>query len=72
MVRETVAALDGGTAAVVVVTKEFEGLAKIVAQHTGRPGMRTLVLPYPLVTLPETEIREIAHEHFGRLLDAIR
>jgi hypothetical protein len=34
--------------------------------------MRTLVLPYPLVTLPESEIRSIANGHFGGLLDAAR
>jgi hypothetical protein len=53
------------------VTKEFEGLARIVAQHTGRAGMRTLVLPYPLVTLDASRIQEIAHEHFARLLEAV-
>ena len=35
-----------------------------------RPGMRFHALPFPFVTLPEAQIREIAVEHFGGLLRA--
>ena len=57
--------------AVVVVTQEFEALAERMAANAGRPGLRTLVLPYPLDTRPEEEVRTIAREHRGSLLRAL-
>ena len=65
-------AVDGrGKAAVAVVTHEFESLARTMAANAGRSGLRLLVLPYPLDTRPEAEVREIAREHFDRLLDVL-
>ena len=34
----------------------------------GRPGMRVHVLPYPLETLPELEVRRLAREHWPAVL----
>ena len=53
------------------MTREFEGLAHAMATNAGRSGLRVLVLPYPLDTLPEREVREIAQAHRGALLRAL-
>jgi hypothetical protein len=53
------------------VTREFEPLARAVAADAGRPSLRVLVLPYPLDTLPEEEVRQIAQEHVGPLLRSL-
>ena len=42
-----------------------------MANNAGREGLRVLVLPYPLETLPEAEVREIAREHFPKLLEVL-
>ncbi len=39
-----------------------------MAANAGRAGLRVLVLPYPLETLPEGDVRAIAREYFPRLL----
>ena len=57
-----------GVTAVAVVTREFLGLARAMAANAGRSGLRVLALPYPLDTLPEREVREIARAHAGELL----
>jgi hypothetical protein len=61
-------ALSRGRAAVAVVTREFEALATSIAANAGRPGLRVLVLPYPLDTRPEHEVRAIAASHWPELL----
>ena len=60
-----------GKAAVAVVTREFEGLSHSMAANAGRQGLRVQVLPYPLETLPEPEVREIARAHFAGLIDLL-
>jgi hypothetical protein len=55
-------------AAVVAVTAEFETLAHTMAANAGRPSLRVHVLPYPLETRAEKEVREIAREHVRSLL----
>ncbi|HLG91566.1 MAG TPA: hypothetical protein VKY15_01125 [Acidimicrobiales bacterium] len=57
-----------GKAAVAVVTSEFEALAHTMAANAGRPGLRVLVLPYPLDSRPEEEVRQIARAHYRPLL----
>ena len=42
-----------------------------MAANAGRAGLRVHVLPYPLESRPEKEVREIAQEHWPRLLDTI-
>lgn len=59
-----------GKAAVVAVTQEFESLAHTMAANAGRPRLRVHVLPYPLDTRPEEEVREIARASYRSLLRA--
>jgi hypothetical protein len=57
-----------GKTAVAVVTAEFEALGHTMAANAGRPGLRLHVLPYPLDSQPETEVRRIAVEHWPLVL----
>jgi hypothetical protein len=50
------------------VTAEFESLAHTMAANAGRSGLRVHVLPYPLESRPEDEVREIARDHWPSLL----
>jgi hypothetical protein len=59
---------DRGKAAVAVVTEEFEALSHTMAANAGRSGLRVQVLPYPLETRPEKEVRAIARERYRSLL----
>ena len=62
---------DQEKTAVAVVTEEFEVLAHTMATNAGRPGLRVHVLPYPLETLPEEKVREIAREHWPIVLQTL-
>jgi hypothetical protein len=57
--------------AVAVVTEEFELLAHTMSANAGRSGLRVHVLPYPLETRSEVEVRAIAVAHWPRVLDAL-
>jgi hypothetical protein len=50
------------------VTKEFESLAHTMAANAGRAGLRVHVLPYPLESRAEAEVRAIARDHWPLLL----
>jgi len=67
-VHDTAAVANEGKTAVAVVTQEFEALAHTMAANAGRPGLRVHVLPYPLETRPEAEVREIARDHWPLVL----
>ena len=69
--HDTVAVAGGGKTAVAVVTAEFEVLAHTMAANAGRPGLRVHVLPYPLESLPEHQVRAIAREHWPLVLQAL-
>ena len=69
--HDAVVALSKGKTAVAVVTQEFEALSHTMAANAGRPGLRVLVLPYPLETRPEEEVREIAGQHWRPFLRSI-
>ena len=60
-----------GKTAVAVVTEEFVPLAEIMARNMERPGLRLCVLPYPLDTRPELEVRQIAQDFWSSLLDSL-
>ena len=60
-----------GTTAVVVVTEEFESLAHTMAANAGRAGLRVHVLPYPLETRSEAEVRAIARRHWPLILASL-
>lgn len=64
-------AAERGKTAVAVVTAEFEHLAHTMAANAGRAALRVHVLPYPLESRPETEVREIARDHWPRLLETL-
>jgi len=70
-VYDAVVALREGKTAVAVVTSEFEALAHSMAANAGRSALRIHVLPYPLDSLPEQEVREIARQHFRPLLRTV-
>jgi hypothetical protein len=53
---------------VVVVTAVFENLARTAARAQGRPDLRMLVLPHPMESRPEPEVRQIARDRFGELI----
>jgi hypothetical protein len=42
-----------------------------MAMNAGRPGVRVFVLPYPLETRPEDEVRAIARDRFADLLQTL-
>jgi hypothetical protein len=42
-----------------------------MAANAGRSGLRVHVLPYPLETRPEDEVREIARQHWPLLLKTL-
>jgi hypothetical protein len=69
-VHDSVAVASRGKAAVVAVTQEFEALAHTMAANAGRGALRVHVLPYPLETRPEDEVRAIARQHYRPLLRA--
>jgi hypothetical protein len=53
---------------VVVVTAVFENLGRTAARAQGYPDLPMLVLPHPMESRPETEIREIARARFDELI----
>lgn len=69
--HDTVEVAARGKTAVAVVTEEFETLAHTMAANAGRPGLRVHVLPYPLETRVEAEVRAIAVEHWPLALAAL-
>ena len=69
--HDAVVALAGGKTAVAVVTQEFEALAHTMAANAGRPGLRVLVLPYPLESRPEEEVRAVARDQWRSLVRTI-
>jgi hypothetical protein len=54
--------------AVVVVTAAFENLARTAARAQGYPELRMLVLPHPMESRPEAEVRAIAASRFPELV----
>jgi hypothetical protein len=54
-----------------VVTAVFENLARTAARAQGYPDLRMLVLPHPMESRPESEVRAIARERFAALIALI-
>ena len=52
-------------------SKRAFALARSMAANAGRPGLRVLTLPYPLESLAESEVREIARAHWQPLLERL-
>jgi hypothetical protein len=53
------------------VTAEFEHLAHTLAANAGRAGLRIHVLPYPLESRREEDVRAVAREHWPPLLSTL-
>jgi hypothetical protein len=53
---------------VAVVTAVFENLARTAARAQGFPELRLLVLPHPMESRPEAEVRAIARARFDDLM----
>jgi len=54
-----------------VVTAVFENLGRTAARAQGYPNLRMLVLPHPMESRPESEVRAIARERFAALIGLI-
>ena len=57
--------------AAVVVTAVFENLGRTAARAQGYPELPMLVLPHPMESRPEPEVREIARTRFAELVRLI-
>jgi hypothetical protein len=53
---------------VVVVTEVFENLARTAARAKGFHDLRVHVLPHPMESRPEGEVRSIARARFRALV----
>jgi len=60
-----------GIPAVVVVTSVFENLARTASRAQAYPDLRMLVLPHPMESRPEAEVRALARARFADLLSLV-
>ncbi|HVV30743.1 MAG TPA: hypothetical protein VHC41_07665, partial [Mycobacteriales bacterium] len=67
-IHDALRAASTGITAAAVCTDHFGDLAAALARRGGRSGLRRQILPYPLDTLPEAEVRDIARTHYRSLL----
>ena len=51
-----------------VVTEVFENLARTAARAQGYPDLRLLVLPHPMESRSEPDVRAIARARFRELI----
>jgi hypothetical protein len=70
-IKDAIAALELERPTAGVVTEQFAALAGMLSRQYGRPGLRTVVLPFPLQTRPEEEVRDIARDAFPALLTTL-
>ena len=52
-----------------VVTAVFENLARTAARAQGHPDLRLFVLPHPMESRAEAEVRAVARGRFAELID---
>ena len=57
-----------GIPAAVVVTSVFENLGRTAARAQAYPDLRMLVLPHPMESRPEPEVRALAAARFAELV----
>jgi hypothetical protein len=67
-IHDALRAANADIPTVAVCTDHFTGLAHTLARRGGRAQLRREVLPYPLDTLPEAEVRDIARNSYRSLL----
>jgi hypothetical protein len=70
-IRDALSGLTQGMPTAAVATEHFLPLAKILAEDLFHPALRILMLPYPLNSRPEEEVREIARNSFPALLELL-
>jgi hypothetical protein len=69
--HDALAAADRGIPTVAVVTEHFAPLARMFAERGGRPDLPLYVLPYPLESRPEADVRRVAREHLVGLFGVL-
>jgi len=70
-IEDALSGLTRGKPTLTLVTTHFRTLAHLLAENSGRPGLRVYELPHPLSQRPEDEVRTIAREHFPGMLRAL-
>lgn len=70
-VNDGLAALDRGLPTSFVSTEHFARLTRVLAEQKGRSEIRLEVLPYPLEGRPDDEVRQVAREQYGSLLQVL-
>ena len=53
------------------MTEVFQNLARTAARAQGYPDLRMLVLPHPMESRPEAEVRAIARQRFEELIGLV-
>jgi hypothetical protein len=66
--HDALAAHERGIPTVAIITRHFAELARNFARRAGEPDFPIFLLPYPLETRPESEVREIARAYLPRFL----
>jgi hypothetical protein len=56
---------------IAIVAEEFATHGRNMAAHLGHRDLKILVLPYPLEARPESELRQIAADHYPQALDLL-
>jgi hypothetical protein len=67
-IHDALRAANTGIPTVAICTDHFKDLAQTLARRGGRSDLRRHILPYPLDTLPEAEVRDIARAHYRPFL----
>lgn len=67
-IHDALAADAAGLPTVAAVTEQFMDLASALTRRSGRSGLRIQQLPYPLHTLPEENVRDVARQQYRSLL----
>jgi hypothetical protein len=70
-VRDAIGVEAKGKPVVAAICEEFVTHARTTASFLGHPELKVLVLPYPLETRPESELRPIAEEFYPKFLTLI-
>jgi hypothetical protein len=71
-VEEALGSIAAGNQTVVVATEHFADLARSLSIREGFDGLLIKTLPFPLEGLPESEVRQIAREHYPSLVAMLK
>ena len=70
-VHDALAGADRGMPSVAVATEQFRGLAEALTARGGHPDLPLQILPYPLETQDESDVRAIARAAYADLLSTL-